>query len=415
MAAILSEYANRLANARTLLNLVKESPAGLQRYCPTIIDVLGRMLPPQRIQLAVETGGLPRYAAEALARASQAAVSTWNNTLQGIAEIEVGPYTQTTDILVTGVHGPLFGIHHGQAIFSEVMRPRFRLAQFATVQIVLAGRSPLELLCTSPMELYTIACHEIGHCFGLGESPDPGSLMAPQEAWSAEAPSGPFLDERQCILGWLLECHSLLAEAYQLVGDTAAAARHEGYLGELGRAATCIPYWQSCGYETLVERCYAPAPIRRYWEAVRLVRLGRLETALWQFESALQVGPPLPEILLRRAYVRLWLGDRGGVDDIRAVVESHPTWIEARECLTDVLASNGMEREAEWHRAVLRRMVSAARVRGLLWRTRYTLFKGRRIPQLTAEVARYAVFTGAVGVQRVMGRSERERPMTGKP
>jgi tetratricopeptide (TPR) repeat protein len=322
------------------------------------VAILRPLLPLPRLTVAVDTGAAPQYASEALRRACQGAMEAWNASLHNVIELSEASGQGHADILVRAWHRPIPGRAKGVTIYGGTAQHGSQRALLAELRVALVERTSAAAPCRSPVELFMTVCHELGHCFGLGECSHVGHVMGPR--WfTTEVPSGLFLAERYAIIRSLTACHSLLARAYHQLGRDGLAEAHahraEGVRAEVYRKpAEPAPF----SFALLDDTAYAPSAVRHYWEGSAHLRRGDIEGALSSYDQALADAPAYPEVLLRRGWVRF--SRDGELCDLRRSVAAAPTWLTAREYLLLALKHSGRTREAEAEGALVRRMLCHA-------------------------------------------------------
>lgn len=344
----LLRIAQRWLRLRTAFPFSAGTPTG-------VIGLCGFLALPPRLTVAVETRELPHYASEALRRACRAAIETWNQSLYDIVELIEHAEFDRPDLLIRGWNRPIYGRTLGFAFFTPVMRPARRKARLAELRISVFERTRQRALCLSPAELFVTVCHELGHCFGLDECTHPGRVMAPLGR-TDPLPQGPFRVERRTIVRWQQTAHSLLAQAYQRLGQRseadAASARAAAMKAEIPSELGLLPHPR----HLLVDTSYAPTLLQHYWNGCADARYDHSDVALACFEQLLNEEMH-PELLLRRGLVQPSVEER--LADFRRAVELDPHWNEAHENLLALLVYLGPSDEE---------VVERERVRPLRWR-----------------------------------------------
>ncbi len=321
---------------------------------PTDADIQQR-IPPQRMSVAIHPGSAPPYAREAFQRAAQTAIRAWNHSLQGAVELVEHTGSAPPDVRVRAIDRLVAGGNLGVTHHAPSRRLGRELANLADIEVAWAQRDGPGAVCVAPRELYVLLGHELGHCFWLGESTDLDSIMGPGD-WTQAAPLGPFLPERRVILRWRLKAHEALAAVCREAGAERHAADAVARAAELHSAARAPDPRPLPADDWLSDYSYAPPPVRRYWQGSTQVAEGRLRSALNHFTQALAEGLRQPEVHFRRAWVRSWLEDPGGVEELAQAVEMDPTWLYARQCLVVALRDRGSAVEADRQGRVARRL-----------------------------------------------------------
>jgi hypothetical protein len=343
-APLLPDIQEMLREAESCLQ-----PGGAVPFVPDFLPALGawfcqQIVLPPRLSVAVETRGVPICAAEALRRACRAALEAWNQSLHDIVELVEHESCPRPDILIRACDRPIFGTALGFYLSGSVTRSTQRRAHRAELRIAVFERSGRTALCLSPPELFAIVCHELGHCFGLGECTHEGRVMAALD-WMAPAPWPPFLAERQAILRWLELAQNLLASASLRLGrEGEAEAASERAAALRSAAGSKLALLPSPAFELLAEISYAPAVLQQFWEGSAEVRQCRFDRALAGFDQALDEAER-PELLLRRAPTQQSATSR--LADLRRAVDLAPDWLYAHQCLLAWLEHQGPRHEAK--------------------------------------------------------------------
>jgi hypothetical protein len=350
---LLEHIAERVTTAREQRELL--CARGTLSLAACLAEVIvQRSLPSPRLVVKVDTAGLTDIGGELLQRACSLAAAAWNQSLEGIIQFDISSRPGAPAILIRGYNRPVYGDTLGATLFTESCRRGRGSPVLAEVRVSVVERAG-SALYLDPVELFYTVCHELGHCLGLGECAHEGSVMAPRCSIQP-CPSVPFVGERQAVGQWLYEAHRFLSRFYPLTEDS-RAGQEASRTAELGAALQQpISHQAPSVLAGLEVASYAPPTVRYYWMGNARLRCGDLQGARESYDCALAEGNSDPELLLQRGYVRLWLGDRGGVEDLRQAVQIEPSWFYARTCLADVLRAYGCVSEAAIHSAIAHRL-----------------------------------------------------------
>jgi tetratricopeptide (TPR) repeat protein len=354
-AALLPWVWPRIVLAESLLGTFSWDPPShllmARIFARLAIGQLRPLVLAARVTIAVDASGLPSWAAEALRRAVTVAIDEWNRSLDGVVELGWHGGVGGPDILIRGWDRTVRGQPMGVTDYPSFYQSGRGRSSVAEVGVVAVQRRSTGSVGASPSELFGTVSHELGHCFGLGECSHGNGVMGPWCLGKAP-PVGPFAAERRAVIRWREACHRLLGRAYTYLGQTKLGETHLQCAAELERqkerdALPASPLF----HELLQDIAYAPPGVRDYWQGDACLQAGDLDGALGCYDRALVDVPLHSEVLLRRGWVKLSLGEREGLSDYKQAVEVAPSSLYACQCLIDALRSWGHLAEARQYEA----------------------------------------------------------------
>src|SRR5436189_163342 len=120
-SALLDSVEGRLTLARRWLEPLPNGKTS-HLFAQRAVAMLRRYTPAARLTVKVDVGGVPTYMAEALRRASAAAVEAWNGSLRNVIEFHREEPTGVSDVLVRAWDRPIYGATVGVTLYTDVAR-----------------------------------------------------------------------------------------------------------------------------------------------------------------------------------------------------------------------------------------------------------------------------------------------------